>query len=73
MTGGGCVYPLPGRATGVDCTAIAGVASVACISGQCVIEGCNKGHAFNGTACMLVEAVSSGSKRPLLGHWASLE
>jgi hypothetical protein len=28
ILGGGCVYPLPGRPTGMHCTAIAGVASV---------------------------------------------
>ncbi|EMD35828.1 hypothetical protein CERSUDRAFT_138560 [Gelatoporia subvermispora B] len=42
---GGCVIPLGGgHASGVDCTALPGVADVACVAGTCVAHRCMPGY-----------------------------
>lgn len=40
--------------SGVDCTVLAGVADVACLSGQCVVRRCLRGYtlAQDGTHCI---------------------
>ena len=66
---GGCAYPLPGRPTGQDCSAIANVGSATCQAGKCVIDTCMRGFTFNGVACVQNE----GNGRKLTGYWAALE
>jgi len=53
---GGCTTPLAGMAaTGRDCSAIANVSSVRCVSSQCVIEACRPGYILDsasGSQCI---------------------
>lgn len=45
LLGGGCAIPLTlGSPQGIDCTAIPGVADVACHSGACVVHRCLPGY-----------------------------
>ncbi|KAH9170202.1 hypothetical protein EDB89DRAFT_1853721 [Lactarius sanguifluus] len=51
---GGCVLPLtPYSPIGQDCTAIPGVADVACHSGECMVRRCLPGYvvSYDGTSC----------------------
>ncbi|KAI9439296.1 hypothetical protein H4582DRAFT_2076001 [Lactarius indigo] len=51
---GGCVLPLtPYSPIGQDCTALPGVADVACHSGECVVRRCLPGYvvSHDGTSC----------------------
>ncbi|KAH9015103.1 hypothetical protein EDB84DRAFT_1277418 [Lactarius hengduanensis] len=51
---GGCVLPLtPYSPVGQDCTAIPGVADVACHSGECMVRRCLPGYvvSHDGTSC----------------------
>ncbi|KAI9439298.1 hypothetical protein H4582DRAFT_129825 [Lactarius indigo] len=51
---GGCVLPLtPYSPIGQDCTALPGVADVACHSGECVVRRCLPGYVLShdGTSC----------------------
>ncbi|KAH8981203.1 hypothetical protein EDB86DRAFT_2813116, partial [Lactarius hatsudake] len=51
---GGCVLPLtPYSPIGQDCTAIPGVADVACHSGECMVRRCLPGYVMShdGTSC----------------------
>ncbi|KAJ8461983.1 hypothetical protein ONZ45_g18099 [Pleurotus djamor] len=54
---GGCAIPLfpdDPFATGVDCTALPGVADVACVKGVCVVRRCMPGYegSSDGTTCV---------------------
>ncbi|TDL20478.1 hypothetical protein BD410DRAFT_687907, partial [Rickenella mellea] len=52
---GGCAMPLHSHSPrGVDCTAIPGVADVACDSGECDVRSCKSGWAISpsGTSCV---------------------
>lgn len=45
---GGC----PGEGNGQDCTAIEGVADVACVNSVCLVTSCRRGwKVVNGTEC----------------------
>ncbi|KAI9439303.1 hypothetical protein H4582DRAFT_1852063 [Lactarius indigo] len=51
---GGCVLPLtPYSPIGQDCTALPGVADVACLSGECIVRRCLPGYilSHDGTSC----------------------
>ncbi|KAI9439295.1 hypothetical protein H4582DRAFT_129530 [Lactarius indigo] len=51
---GGCVLPLtPYSPIGQDCTALPGVADVACHSGKCIVRRCLPGYvvSHDGTSC----------------------
>ncbi|KAI0290225.1 hypothetical protein BC826DRAFT_1106580 [Russula brevipes] len=52
---GGCMVPLNAYSRlGTDCTALPGVADVACLSGECVVHRCLPGYipALGGTRCI---------------------
>ncbi len=52
--GGGCFLPLtPHSPIGEDCTALPGVADVACLHGECVVRRCLSGYVLShgGTRC----------------------
>jgi len=49
------VLPLtPYSRIGQDCTALPGVADVACLSGECIVHRCRPGYALShdGTSCV---------------------
>lgn len=53
-SGGGCAFPLtPYSPIGQDCTAIPGVADVACQSGKCSVRHCMSGYvrSHDGSGC----------------------
>ena len=55
ISGGGCALPLtPYSPIGQDCTAIPGVADVACHSGECRVLRCMLGYdqSHDGTECV---------------------
>jgi len=54
---GACSFPLPGRPTGQDCTAIPHAASVACNAGQCRVDSCVRGYTVSSdsTGCVSAE------------------
>ncbi|CAK5261866.1 unnamed protein product [Mycena citricolor] len=45
---GGCSY----GGSGTDCTSLAGVADVACVQGECVINKCSPGFSANNSRCI---------------------
>ncbi|KAI9439301.1 hypothetical protein H4582DRAFT_2076004 [Lactarius indigo] len=56
---GGCVLPLmPYSPIGHDCTTLPGVADVACLSGECIVQRCLPGYilSHDGTSCSIKHA-----------------
>jgi hypothetical protein len=47
---GGCPY----SGVGVDCSALPGAGSVACVEGKCVIQTCDQGYTLRGTDCVQI-------------------
>lgn len=58
---GGCQNPMEGRSAGVDCTAIVGMAGVACVSGVCEVSSCIKGYKLENNACVPVTRSASSA------------
>lgn len=70
---GGCAAPINKQTpTGIDCTAIPGVADVHCSSGACVVQKCLPGYyiAPNRTTCLFDKAFfrDGGKGRMKVGH-----
>ncbi|KAL0948236.1 hypothetical protein HGRIS_010836 [Hohenbuehelia grisea] len=58
---GGCAVAYEdGAANGVDCSAIPGVADVACVGGRCVVSRCMHGHSLSGDQSTCVRSASFG-------------
>ena len=56
LIGGGCMTPFGAFSpVGVDCTAIPGVADVACHGGACAVKRCAPGYevSMDGTFCLV--------------------
>lgn len=76
FVGGGCVLPLTQSSpVGRDCTAIQGVADVACMSGECVVRRCLKGFtpSTDGARCNPEYPATSESQPDITGADLELE